>query len=139
MAKILKHSNKRLALLAGKEKRPLDRVQPARFQDHVPDVMEFQIEDYPVCPACGKDLERRKACWTCIRCAYSSCGEGTWKVRSYIFTVSQLRSSFMRLLDLLLMSFRSKYQPGLCPGKRLRQVCAVSPAHKMSFASKGAK
>jgi len=58
-----------------------------------------------------------------------------------------MNSKFMRLtcfsaaliFDALarhaLMSFRFNNQPELCSGKRLRQVCARHPAHKMSFAS----
>jgi len=46
---------------------------------------------------------------------------------------------FDALLDFALMSFRFHNQPEASSGKRLRQVCAIDPAHKMSFASSGAK
>jgi hypothetical protein len=46
---------------------------------------------------------------------------------------------FNALARLTLMSFRFRNQPETSSGKRLRQVCAIHPAHKMSFASSGAK
>jgi hypothetical protein len=77
MVERLRRSNKRLRPLAGEQlPLPLDWTSQAGNEGSVNDVAALMSEVRHVCPGCGENLQRKKGCWSCDGCGYSSCREG---------------------------------------------------------------